>query len=403
MNNFLERLFIIGLLFIVPAIAVSQEGGEYLLKVKSLLDRGLYGSVIDVAESGGVDDYRVMLMCGEAALRSGDHSLAISYYEKAERLNEGSGQLGLAKVYAAKDDAATSVHHLEQHLLSSFRKPERELLVDTDLKRIDESKIWIRLWQREWYTLLEKGVEEVEYLVSKGRLSNAIETASAFSGLYSDDPATYYVSGLLAYSGGQYREASSFLLKSLDRENANSKVWLLYINSLGMTGDYSGVIRASEEAVKLFPENLSFRVSLTEGLKMTGEADRSFRISTEMLQYYPDNSDLLRMAATVAGSSGNYTEALHYLSRNIENRPGEAGAFTLRGDLYLTAGSYEFAISDYSMALDLDPLNGDVWYNKAMALIYEQRIDEVCHDLKMARRYGNKKASAMINRYCIGK
>ena len=402
MNNFLERICFIVLFFIIPVISLSQESGEDLLRVKSLLDRGMYGSVIDLVESEGIVDYRIMLICGEAALRSGDHSLAISYYERAERLTESSGQLGLARVYAAKDDAATSLHHLEQHLLSSFRRPERELLLDADLKKIDESRMWTSLWQKEWYNSLEKGVEEVEYLVSKGRLNDAAEAASSFSGLYSDDPATYYIKGLLAFAGGSSEEASSFLLKSLDREKGVSKVWTLYIESLGMTGDFTGVVRASEEAVKLFPENLGFRISLAEGLKMTGEADRAYRISTGLLQYYPDNSDLLQMAATLAGSSGDYSGALRYLSVNIENRPGEARSFTLRGDLYFTAGSYEFALSDYSMSLDLDPQNGEVWYNKAMALIYEQRIDEACHDLKMALRHGNRKASAMINRYCLG-
>lgn len=403
MNKFLDRFLIISLFLIFPMISESQESDDYLLRVKSLLDRGMYGSVIEVAESGDSDDYRALLICGEAALRGGDHSLAVGYFEKADRLMNGAGQLGLARVYAAKGDPETAVYHLEQHLSSSYRKPERELMMDQFFLRIDESRPWVRLWQKDWYNSLEKGVEELEYLVSRGRLTEAADVALSFKGLYSDDPAVDYSSGVLAFAAGNYSEASSFLRESLNREKEKSRVWSLYIKSLGKQGDYPGVIRASGEAAALFPENLEFRISLAEGLKMAGDSDGAYKISTDLLQYYPDNGDLLSMAASLAGSSGNYSDALRYLSRNIENNRGDASSFAERGDLYLASGSYEFARSDYSMSLDLDPLNGDVWYNKALVLIYEKRIDEACHDLKMALRYGNRKASALINRHCIGK
>ncbi|MCA1756546.1 MAG: tetratricopeptide repeat protein [Bacteroidales bacterium] len=403
MNKFLDRFVMISLFLIFPIISESQEIDNYLLKVKSLLDRGMYGSVIEVAESGDRDDYRAILMCGEAALRGEDYSLALGYFVKADRLMDGSGQLGLARVYAAKGDPETAVYHLEQHLSSSCRRPERELMMDQFFLRIDESRPWVRLWHKEWYNSLEKGVEEVEYLVSRGRLTEAADVALSFKGLYSDDPAVDYINGVLAFSAGNYDEASSFLRESLNSDKGKFRVWSLYIKSLGMKGDYPGVIRASGEAASLFPDNLEFRISLAGGLKMTGDSDRAYKISTDLLQYYPENKDLLSMAASLAGSSGNYPDALRYLSRNIDNNRGDAAAFAERGDLYLKSGSYEFAGSDYSMSLDLDPLNGDVWYNKALVLIYEKRIDEACHDLKMALRYGNRKASALINRHCMGK
>lgn len=402
MNYLLNRLLLVCLLLMTHLISESQESDDNLLRVKSLLDRGMYGSVLEVSEQAR-DDYRILLMCGEAALRGGDYSLAAGYYNRADLLNDGSGQLGLARVYAAKGDAATAVYHLEQHLASRFREPERELLMDPFLMKIDENRLWIQLWKKDWYNTLEKGVAEVEYLVSRGRLNDAGEVANTFKGLYSGDPAVDYIGGVLAYAAGNYSEASSFLRKSLNGEKGRSRVWALYINSLSGEGEYYGVVRASEEASSLFPENIEFRISRAEGLMMTGDSDGAYRIATDLLQFYPDNGDLLKMAASLAGSSGNYPDALRYLSRNIENNRGDASAFSARGDLYMASGSYEFARYDYTMALDLNPLNAEVWYNKAKVLIYEERIDEACHDLKMALRYGNKKAAALINRHCTGK
>jgi Flp pilus assembly protein TadD len=386
----------------IPLTSGSQESGDYLLRVKSLLDRGMYGSVLKESVSSQ-DDNRILLMFGEAALREGDYSLAAGYYNRADLLIDGSGQLGLARVYAAKGDAATAVYHLEQHLASSFRRPERELLKDPFLVQIEENRLWIQLWQKEWYNTLERGVAEVEYLVSRGRVDEAGEVALTFKGLYSGDPAVDYIGGVLAYAAGNYSEASSFLRKSLNGEKERPGVWGLYIKSLIGEEDYFGVVRASEEASSLFPESIDFRISGAKGLMLTGDRDGAYKVATDLLQFYPDNRDLLTMAASLAGSSGNYSDALRFISRNIENNRGDASSFAGRGDLYLASGSYEFARSDYSMALDLDPHNGDIWFSKAKVLIYEERIDEACHDLKMALRYGNKKAAPLINRHCIGR
>ena len=68
---------------------------------------------------------------------------------------------------------------------------------------------------------------------------------------------------------------------------------------------------------------------------------------------------------------------------------------------YINTSTWEFAISDYSMALDLDPRNAEVYFNKGFALLKTGNRDDACRDYRMALKYGNKKASAEINKNCI--
>ncbi|MFP4489389.1 MAG: tetratricopeptide repeat protein, partial [Bacteroidales bacterium] len=69
--------------------------------------------------------------------------------------------------------------------------------------------------------------------------------------------------------------------------------------------------------------------------------------------------------------------------------------------VYMKIKSWEAAVYDYSMALDLWPRDGDAYYNKGLALFNMGKKEEACYDFRMALRYGNKKASAMISKHCI--
>ena len=72
-----------------------------------------------------------------------------------------------------------------------------------------------------------------------------------------------------------------------------------------------------------------------------------------------------------------------------------------RANSYFVSKSWDWAIKDYSMSLDLSPANPDVWLNKGIALLNTNRVDDACHDLKKALSLGNKRASEYISRNCI--
>jgi len=75
--------------------------------------------------------------------------------------------------------------------------------------------------------------------------------------------------------------------------------------------------------------------------------------------------------------------------------------FTDRGTIYLKMKSWDAAVYDFSMALDLWPRDGQTYYNKGLALLNSGKTEEACHDFRMALHYGYRKASGMISRYCI--
>ena len=63
--------------------------------------------------------------------------------------------------------------------------------------------------------------------------------------------------------------------------------------------------------------------------------------------------------------------------------------------------SWNWAVKDYSMSLDLQPENPEVWLNNGIALLNSGDIGDACHDFRKAFSMGNKKATELISRNCI--
>jgi Flp pilus assembly protein TadD len=72
-----------------------------------------------------------------------------------------------------------------------------------------------------------------------------------------------------------------------------------------------------------------------------------------------------------------------------------------RANSYFLSRSWNWAIKDYSMSLDLQPENSDAWLNKGIALLNSGDISDACHDFRKAFSLGNKKATEFISRNCI--
>lgn len=395
------------LFVIIPSLfsllVYSQEQYNDLFVAKSLIDRGFYGAAIEViGNSPGLEsDFRYSLLEGDALFCSGDYNKAISSYNNANALRAGSGELGLARVYAVLNNKVSSLYHLEQHLRSTFRLPQRDILTDSSLKTLEGSREWNALWKKEWYTQLEVGVAEVEYLVGRNRIDEASESAGSFASLYSDRPEVDYIRGILAIRKGSAADASRYFRQSLDKDGNVARVWEMYIESLAATGDYFSAANAASEAISVFPERLSLYILKVDNLRRAGDRESAMKDIITLVKYYPENEEVTRLAGIIAYETRNYSQALKYLSDNIERYPGVADHYNSRGDVYLVTKTWEFAIKDYSMALDLDPFNGDTYYKKASALIESGNVKDACHDLKMALKLGNRKASALISKLCI--
>lgn len=346
-------------------------------------------------------DYRLYLERAAVYSLTGDYSAAISDYNEANRLNQGSGEYGLAKVYALRGDTQTAIYHLDMNLESGWKKSEKEIMLDPSFGAIGNSPEWRNFWKKERYTELERNVSEIEYYTSAGMTDDARQLLSGMKTNHPGAGEVAYAEALVNLVTGKTSDAVR-IASRLVEDNAGNEKYLRLLarvqesssNAAGASETYSRMLQSGVADAELL-------LSRAECYRKTGEHDRALADVEKYLSFYPEDKEALRMAGRSQAVSGDNLKALELFSKNLQLHPNDPELYVDRGNSYLAARSWDRAINDYSMSLDLKPGNPDVWFNKGVALLNAGKQQEACHDFRKALSLGSKRASEYITRNCI--
>lgn len=394
---------ILFLLIFIPFSAFCQDAADYLMKAEALTSGGNNDEAIQELSGAlsATSDYRLYLQRARAYENKGDYPAAINDYNEANKLNPNSGEYGLARIYAIKGDVQTSVYHLELNLISELKKSEKEIMLDPAFGVVENRPEWRTFWKKEHYSGLEKGVSEIEFYTSTGKIDDARILLSQLKDTYPGADEVVYSEALVAMSSGKPADAARIVSKLADQPGMNEKYLRLLAaaqvqssNAAGASVTYSRIIQSGVADAQLL-------LSRAECYRKTGENDKAIADVERYLRYYPDDLNALRLEGKTESVSGDNIKALEIFSKNLQLHPNEADLYIDRGNSYLAARSWDWAIRDYSMSLDLKPGNPDAWLNKGIALLNTGKKDEACHDFRKALSLGNKRASEFINVNCI--
>jgi len=149
-------LFVAFLIF--TTITNGQKPVDYLMKGKALIKAGKTKDAVTVLTEG-LEDFRqsaIYLGRAEAFMAMGDYSQAINDFNSANNLAPSSGDYGLACIYGLKGDAATAVYHLELCMRSSYKKNEKDILLDPSFSIVENRPEWRQFWRKSGSETLKK-------------------------------------------------------------------------------------------------------------------------------------------------------------------------------------------------------------------------------------------------------
>ena len=399
----MKRILLILVSFVITIGAYCQQPVDYLLKAKSLTDGGKAKDAILLLSDAIVrlKDNRLYLQRADAYMAEGDYTNAITDYQSADKIEPGSGEYGLSRIYAIKGDVKTSLYWLDLNLSSLHKRSEKEIMLDPVFSVIENTPEWRQFWKKERYDVFEKKIPELEYYISTGNREEANSVLSELTNNYPDDKSTLYAKALMDFSLQRYSDATTILtnLTSSDKKN---EIWLKLLaevqaasgNSAGATVVYSQLIDLGVADAKLF-------FNRADCYRKTGEYDKALRDMSRYLGLYPDNKEALRLTGKIEAESGDNLKALDYFSTNLKLHPNDPECYIDRANSYLISKTWDYAIADFSMALDLQPSDPEVWLNKGIALLSTGKTEDACHDFRKALSLGNKKATLYISRNCI--
>jgi predicted Zn-dependent protease len=342
-----------------------------------------------------------LLLRGNAYFRSGKVKEAKNDFMSAESMTQGSGLYGLARCAAAGGEARAAVSYLEAHLKSQFRKSEPEIMLDSSFASVQASPEWKSLWKKDWYKGYERKSWEIDHYLKIGKTDLAEEVWRELSATYADMPVTDFCKARILTARGLYRDASALLTPLAIKSEAPAT----YITALAEAQSGEGSYYASAMSYgRLIDDEYPDPQLFLKRAAMLVKAGDRVAAKADLETYLglnPENSEALGLIGKTYAEEGAIYEALPYLNMNIEKHPGEATAFSIRGDAWLAARTWDKAAEDYTMSLDLDPENADVNLNLGIALINSGRTEDACHYLRKARDQGNKDATKYLSKYCI--
>jgi tetratricopeptide (TPR) repeat protein len=343
-------------------------------------------------------DSRLFIERAEANILKGDFSGAISDFNEANRITPGSGEFGLSKTYALKGDAPTSLYHLELSMNSQFKKMEKEIMLDKAFSKLENRAEWRQFWKKEWYSLSEKSISEIEYYVSALKIDEAVEVLNQLRKSYDNDEDISYAEALINQAAGKNQEA----IKAMSGLNlSNEKYLRLVAKAQVAQNDPSGASVTYTQLINSGVPDAGLLIKRADCYRKTGETDKAMNDIKRYLEFYPNDNEALSLAGKIELKSGDNLQSLEYFSRNLKLHPNDPQVYLDRANSYFMSKSWDLAINDYAMSLDLKPDNSDAWLNKGISLLNEGKVEDACHDFRKSFSLGNKRVADYISRNCI--
>ncbi len=346
------------------------------------------------------NNYLYYLKRGEAFYKSGMLEEALKDFEEVNRLDENTADLWLSKTYARLGNEERSLFYLRNHLGSESHLKEKVIKKDSAFDNLQYSDGWYNLWQEDWYTKEEKAEEEMEYLVKKGLYFDAIEALDEKIVVSEDPHGLYACRARVNMKLGNFRGAVTDWDNAIELERRipdyyvqRGKTFLELGKSKDAIEDFSRVLRQDPAYFSLYLERAGAYAKL-------GEFNAAVRDVTTYLRYFENDQKAIALCGNLHYLNENYIEALKYFNRNLKLDDSKAEYYKDRGKTYLKTRTYQFAINDLSMALDLSPYDGETYLFKGIARFENGDTEGACSDWNKAKKYGELKAVEYLLEHC---
>jgi tetratricopeptide (TPR) repeat protein len=399
----MKKLITLICISIFTAAVSGQEQVEYLLRAKALIDAGKPDMAISMLTRAisSSKESKLYLERAEANIVKGDYSAAIGDFNEANKITPSSGEYGLSRIYALKGDASTALYHLEMSLNSSFRRGEKEIMLDAAFGVIENKPEWRQFWKKEWFSQTEKGISEIEYYISAGKIDESRAVLSELKKNYQNSEDLLYAEALISLSAGKFSEVIKSISGLLVSAPGNEKYLRILAKAQIASSNPAGATLTYTQLINSGVADAELLILRADAYRKTGETDKAITDIGKYLEIYPENKTALSLAGKVESASGDNLKALEYYSQNLKLHPNDPECYIDRANSYFVSKSWDWAIKDYSMSLDLKPGNSDIWLNKGIALLNIGKTEDACHDFRKSLSLGNKRASEYISNNCI--
>lgn len=384
-------------------IALGLPPDNYLKGI-ALYEQGKSDEALQSFQSGLKDqnaENKTYLYIGIIYLEKNDINKAIENLEKANRNYISETSYYLAKAWARAGNLDKCLEYLDIHLRSTEKRSESEIFLDPDFEKFEHNKVWLNFWNEgNYYSKFDKLLATIDYQIENQ------EYTEALSSLNEGLKRGYRKSVLLEKRADVYllmnneKLALEDMNKSVSGDKRNPRLLEKRGDILLNLGKNQSALEDYEQALRYDPDLFGLYLKRAAASQKEGNFDEAQKDMDFYLNYFPGNKESLYTIARIYMDEGLYLNSLKYLNQIIEKDASQAEYFAARGDSYYHTKTYKNANRDFSMSLDLDPENPEVWYSKGLTSIKLGDKDHACYCFRQAFRLGKKEAYNELSNHC---
>ncbi|MCP4313073.1 MAG: tetratricopeptide repeat protein [Bacteroidetes bacterium] len=323
-----------------------------------------------------------------------------AFYE-AERRQEALGSLYLAKTEVRLMHPELALKYLRIHLSSRFRLHEKDILLDPELSQLEGTPGWQQLWnEKDWYKQSDQEFQEAQFLKENGDALEAINILNKLEKqnyrrtlVYAEKAEVYAMLG----NSKATRSALQSAVKS-DVRNLDAVMGLSYLQV--ESGELEEASKGLNRVIRQEPDRFNAYLLRATARSKSGNLDGALKDLELYLAYFPDQHEIIYQRGLIQYEHRKYLDAIHSFNRALEMDKSRAAYYFARGLTYASTGTTRYAERDMSMALDLDPYNGEIWFEKGKLSEKMGDVYAACLCFRKAFQYGIFEAGDFIDQSC---
>ena len=386
-----------------PLIAIGKIDSTAFFKGWVAFEKENFTEAIDFIQQGfntGEVRPRFLLKKGIAEFHTEQYTSAIAELQKIRDTYKSRASVFLARCYAQTGNFDNAIKQLKTHVNQRFRLSKSALQLDTNFNILAETKKWRRFWEIEYYDKYDQWLNEAGFEYKDGNNKAALKLLDKILDNNKNNYKARFLRARVFFRLEDYRAALRDIkqVDFLKHKHPEFLFWKAKIYKEKKSKRKA--LKAITKAVDIAPFNLRYRKELAEIYAFAGEIQNSMNTYRLYLTYYPRDAEVNYETGRVLFEQERYLDALEYFNTCLNLDNTTAKYFVARGDAYLKTNTYKYAIRDYSMALDIDPKKGEVYYNKGIARFRSGDAEGACMDWEKAIQYGYNKAVIKREKFC---
>ncbi len=128
--------------------------------------------------------------------------------------------------------------------------------------------------------------------------------------------------------------------------------------------------------------------------------ERSEKDYKYVMRFMPQLYSIYFKMGMLAYQNKHPQEAIDYLTKFLETQPSNMAVRLFRASIAAEEGMYDLAIADYTAALQKEPDNAFLYYQRGTAYYEQSKKKEACRDFQQASFYGYAPATNTLRRLC---